>query len=262
MWKSSWVRTTWVWCALMMVAVGHPLVGQSSARPSPRSAADSNFEALQARGRVAMGVDQYASTHRFDDLPDGGRIELQVVPTDTAGVRAIREHLRGIAGAFQSGDFRTPGLVHARTVPGTEVMRAERRLITYRFVALPGGGEVRIVAASARAVAAVHSFLAFQRREHHAGGTDLPMAEGTRPMTMTDSLARRVDSSTVLPLVPHVEPHQHPQHEQQQHRGTDRESVVREPRRDADGGRGPDGGRRREAADVPALAPGDDHPAP
>jgi hypothetical protein len=125
-----------------------------------------------------MGVDQYASRHRFDDLPDGGRIELQVAPTDTADVRAIREHLRGIAGAFQSGDFQTPGFVHAQSVPGTDVMRAERQRITYRFSALPGGGEVRIVTESPRAVAAVHSFLAFQRREHHAGGAD-PTADST-----------------------------------------------------------------------------------
>jgi hypothetical protein len=120
-----------------------------------------------------MGVDQYSSRHRFDDLPDGGRIELQVVPTDTVGVRTIREHLRNIAAAFQAGEFQTPGFVHAQTVPGTEVMRAERQHLTYRFSALPGGGEVRIVAASPRTVAAVHSFLAFQRQEHHAGGTDL-----------------------------------------------------------------------------------------
>ena len=167
-------RYTWALIALMMAAVGHPLVGQQPRGAAPaRPPSDSSFEALQARGRVAMGVDQYASKHRFEDLPDGGRIELQVVPTDTAGVRAIRAHLRGIAGAFQSGDFQTPGFVHAQTVPGTEVMKAERGRITYRFRDLPGGGEVRIVTASPRAVAAVHSFLAFQRREHHAGEADL-----------------------------------------------------------------------------------------
>ena len=139
MWRYHWVLT-----ALVTVAVGRPLVGQQpSGTPSAPRASDSSFEALQGRGRVAMGVDQYASKHRFDDLPDGGRIELQVVPTDTAGVRAIREHLRGIAGAFQSGDFQTPGFVHAQTVPGTEVMKAKRGRITYRFSDLPGGGEVR-----------------------------------------------------------------------------------------------------------------------
>ncbi|MGH7129185.1 MAG: hypothetical protein ACREIV_11505, partial [Planctomycetaceae bacterium] len=41
------------------------------------AAADSTFADLQSRGHAAMGVDQYTSTHFFQPLPDGGRIELQ-----------------------------------------------------------------------------------------------------------------------------------------------------------------------------------------
>jgi hypothetical protein len=44
-----------------------------------------------------MGVDQYTSVHRFDALPDGGRIELQRAHDDSAGVAQIREHLRQVA---------------------------------------------------------------------------------------------------------------------------------------------------------------------
>ena len=43
---------------------------------SPGSNADREFEGVQSRGRVAMGVDQYTSTHLFQPRPDGGRIEL------------------------------------------------------------------------------------------------------------------------------------------------------------------------------------------
>ena len=50
-----------------------------------------------------MGVDQYTSSHQFDDLPEGGRIELQRDSTDTAGVRTIRDHLQHIALAFAGG---------------------------------------------------------------------------------------------------------------------------------------------------------------
>jgi hypothetical protein len=165
----AWIVIT----ALMTTVVGRPLPGQSTQPPSPGSRPDSSFEALQARGKVAMGVDQYASRHRFDDLPDGGRIELQVDSSDTAGVRTIREHLRGIAKAFAAGNFRTPGLVHDGEVPGTRVLAAQRDDIDYRFSALPGGGEVRILTANAEALKAIHSFLAFQRQQHHASWTDL-----------------------------------------------------------------------------------------
>ena len=118
-------------------------------------------------------MDQYTSTHRFDSLPDGGRIELRRDPTDSAGVATVRAHLRQIAAAFASGDFATPAFVHMRQVPGTAVMAARRDRITYAYHDLPGGGEVRITTADAEALAAIHDFLAFQRIDHHAGGHEM-----------------------------------------------------------------------------------------
>jgi hypothetical protein len=132
-------------------------------------AQDSGFAAMQARGQMAMGVDQYTSWHHFDSLADGGRIALQRDSTDTAGTRAIREHLQDIAMRFRAGDFAIPGFVHAQQVPGTRVMAGRRAAIRYVFHPLPGGGEVRIVTRDSVAVAAVHQFLTFQRTEHHVG---------------------------------------------------------------------------------------------
>jgi hypothetical protein len=138
---------------------------------APRaSAQDSSFTTMQRRGKVAMGVDQYTSIHKFDDLADGGRIELQRDRDDVVGVRAIRDHLRAIGEAFSTGDFSTPAFVHMRDVPGTRVMAARRTLIRYRFDPLPRGGELRITTADSSAREAVHQFLAFQRDDHHASG--------------------------------------------------------------------------------------------
>jgi hypothetical protein len=131
---------------------------------------DTAFAAMQARGAEAMGVDQYTSTHRFDSLADGGRIELQRDGDDSAGVAQIRAHLQQIAAAFSSGDFSTPAFVHVRHVPGTGVMAAKRGVIRYTYRDLPRGGELRVATADAEAVRAIHDFMAFQRQEHHAGG--------------------------------------------------------------------------------------------
>jgi hypothetical protein len=131
---------------------------------------DSAYRALQARGATAMGVDQYTSTHRFTDLPDGGRIELERNTDDSAGVAMIRSHMQMIARSFRSGDFSTPMFVHMRHVPGTATMAAKRDVITYVAIALPRGGAVRITTHDPDAVAAVHEFLAFQRQDHRAGG--------------------------------------------------------------------------------------------
>jgi hypothetical protein len=145
-------------------------------RPEPatlrRAAAarDTTFAAVQARGQVAMGVDQYTSTHVFESLPDGGRIVLQRDTADSAGTATIRTHLQHIARAFAAGDFRLPGMVHAQTVPGTAAMTARRQLIRYSMDTLPRGGMVRLQTTDSVAVRAIHAFLAFQRGDHHAAG--------------------------------------------------------------------------------------------
>jgi hypothetical protein len=141
---------------------------ESSSTSERASSEDSSFAALQARGHEAMGVDQYTSQHRFEPLPDGGRIELQRDAGDTAGVATIRAHMRDIAGRFSQGDFSIPGFVHAQEVPGTRVMAEKRATITYEARDLPGGAEVRIRTGDREAIAAVHDFLAFQRGDHRA----------------------------------------------------------------------------------------------
>ena len=134
-----------------------------------RSAAeDAGFAGVQRRGATVMGVNQYTSTHIFEPLADGGRIALQRNEADSAGVAQIRRHMELIAGRFAAGDFRLPGVVHARTVPGTEVMAARRGAIRYRVELLPRGAALRLATTDPAAVAAIHEFLAFQRQDHHA----------------------------------------------------------------------------------------------
>jgi hypothetical protein len=136
-----------------------------------RAHGDSASAAMQARGRVVMVVDQYASAHVFEDLEDGGRIVLDASSlSDTAGIVAIRQHMRDIATAFRAGDFTRPFAVHAQVVPGTAVMAARRTQITYSASDRPRGAEVHIRSTDLAAVASIHAFLEFQRSAHHAAG--------------------------------------------------------------------------------------------
>jgi hypothetical protein len=141
----------------------------SAARRRALAERDSAFAAVQSRGKQAMGVDQFTSTHRFTPLPDGGRIELQRDQVDPGGTRQIRQHMTRIAAAFQSGNFELPGFVHDREVPGTTVMAAKRDAITYTVEPLPGGAALRLQTRDPGAIQAIHAFLAFQRADHHAG---------------------------------------------------------------------------------------------
>src|SRR5688572_1728225 len=129
---------------------------------------DSTFHAMQMRGRIVMGVDQYTSAHKFESLPDGGRIELQRDVDDPKGADAIRQHLIAIANAFSKGDFSAPAMVHMKEVPGAAEMSARKTAIRYQYKELKRGGEIRITTRDRAAIRAIHDFLAFQRTEHHA----------------------------------------------------------------------------------------------
>lgn len=154
--------------ALLFGLSGHRLVAQRTEPHSDTSAHDTAFAAMQQRGRMVMGVDQYTSMHRFDDLPDGGRITLVRTTDDTAGTARIQQHLRSIAAAFKAGDFSSPMMVHAKDVPGTRVMAERSAVIEYSVRAVPRGAELTIHTTDPDAVRAIHEFLAFQRAEHHA----------------------------------------------------------------------------------------------
>jgi hypothetical protein len=129
---------------------------------------DSGFAGVQRRGAVIMGVNQYTSRHVFVPLTDGGRIELQRSVDDSAGVAQIRRHMQLIARQFAAGDFRLPGMVHDREVPGTRTMADRRAAISYTVESLPRGGAVRVRSSDPVAVRAIQDFLAFQRQDHHA----------------------------------------------------------------------------------------------
>src|ERR1700730_7071476 len=131
---------------------------------------DSSFTALQERGKMAMGVDQYASAHQFDVLPNGGRLALEMKDNDPLAVAQIRAHMKLIEHAFQAGAFATPEFVHMRAMPGTDVMSRRKALIRYTYADLPRGGEVRIATADPESLSAIRQFIGAQRGDHKAGG--------------------------------------------------------------------------------------------
>lgn len=161
------------WLILILVAAcsSRPAPRRSSAPSIAADSSDSAFAKLQARGKTVMGVDQYTSAHHFESLSDGGRITLERDRTDSAGAAQIRRHLQSIAAAFARGNFALPGVVHDRQVPGTAVMTERRAHIRYVVDSLPRGGELRIQSKDSTAIAAIHEFLAFQRRDHRSEGT-------------------------------------------------------------------------------------------
>ena len=172
--RSILISRAAVFLPIILAACNDRGADQSRTPAPPSSSDDSAFAQVQSRGRLAMGVDQYTSTHRFEPLPDGGRITLARDSVDPTGAAQIRAHLEGIAAAFRRGNFTVPGFVHDRDVPGTAIMAARRSRISYTADTVPNGGSLRIRSSDATAISAIHQFLAFQRQDHrspHVGST-------------------------------------------------------------------------------------------
>jgi len=128
---------------------------------------DSAFRAMDARHGEAVGDDPMMLEHQFVSLPDGGDIILERQIHEDLGINQIRAHLLLISRSFANGDFTTPGFVHDKPVPGTDVMAERANKISYTVEDTEHGGIVHIRTDDPEALKAIHSFIEFQIAEHH-----------------------------------------------------------------------------------------------
>jgi hypothetical protein len=129
-----------------------------------------DFAGVNARGDQGMGFGHEKTTHHFHLLVDGGAIEIHSnEPTDAATQEAIRQHLAMIAVKFSQGDFAIPMFIHATVPPGVETMKRLKSKITYEAENTERGAQLQMTTRDAEALAAIHSFLSFQIRDHQTG---------------------------------------------------------------------------------------------
>ena len=87
---------------------GCPMHAEHMAQASAHSQHD-HTDALNQRGKEAMGFDQLKTTHHFFLAKNGGVIEVRANSAeDKTSIEQIQMHLRHITGAFASGDFEIP----------------------------------------------------------------------------------------------------------------------------------------------------------
>jgi hypothetical protein len=133
---------------------------------------DTAFAAMDARHGEAVGEDPMALAHQFVSVDDGGDIILERQVHDEMGINQIRSHLLLISRSFARGDFTTPGFVHDKPVPGTDVMTARASKISYTVEDTEHGGIVHIRTNDPEALKAIHAFIEFQIAEHHTAPAD------------------------------------------------------------------------------------------
>ena len=156
---------------LVLAAVLAPAAAiAQGAKPAPASPApiDTAHAVIQQRGAEGAGAYQEASAQVFEQLPNGGVIELQRAYADSVGMRAVRTRLRAIAQAFATGDFAAPSSMNVSSVPGARVMWDRRNAIRFDYRDLARGGALRISTSDRTAQKAIWDFIAYQRNEHMA----------------------------------------------------------------------------------------------
>lgn len=135
-----------------------------------QDATDEQHRGVDERGDVVMGFSHEKTTHHFFLYADGGAIDVEAKDAnDTESRDQIRMHLAHFSRLFAEGNFTGPMFIHAENVPGTAVMKELREEIRYQVEPTERGGRMRITAANAKALAAVHEFLRFQIRDHRTG---------------------------------------------------------------------------------------------
>jgi hypothetical protein len=129
-----------------------------------------HFSGVNARGDQGMCFSHEKTTHHFHLLADGGAIEIQSnEPTDAATQEGIHQHLVMIAVKFSQGDFAIAMFIHATVPPGVETMKRLKSKITFEAENTECGAQLRMTTHDAEALAAIHSFLSFQIRDHQTG---------------------------------------------------------------------------------------------
>ena len=104
---------------------------------------------------------------RTDITPTG--IAVEQTSADSLTVVALQKHAAEVTELVREGMAAMHrAMTQTDTVPGASVMAEKRTVIPYTFRALPRGGELRITSKDPQAIAAIHEFLAFQRKEHRA----------------------------------------------------------------------------------------------
>jgi len=145
---------------LVAILFQHPAMPQGMSH-------EEHLKKMQAD--AAMGFDQDKIAHHFVPSAAGGTIEVEAKDaTDTPTVTQIRAHLREISKAFGDGDFSKPLLTHGEEPPGVPALQRLKGEITYAYEERPRGGLVSVTSANADAIVAIHAFLEYQIREHHA----------------------------------------------------------------------------------------------
>jgi hypothetical protein len=135
---------------------------------SAEPASEQRLDEVEQQGERVMPFSLGQTTHYFTKTAAGGVQQVLVKDAaDTPQIQLIREHLRKIAGEFQSGDFADPTRIHGDAMPGLAGLKKARPgQLRVVYKELPDGAEIDYATDDPLLVQALHQWFDAQLSDH------------------------------------------------------------------------------------------------
>lgn len=127
---------------------------------------------VMQHGAQVMPFDQKQAMHMFLPSAAGGVVEIVVHTMDATQIALVRSHLLQEAAMFARGDYSNPAYIHGKTMPGLARLKSAASRVSVRYFETPSGAAIALASADEGLVAAVHQWLAAQRRDHSLSDVD------------------------------------------------------------------------------------------
>jgi hypothetical protein len=124
-------------------------------------------EEVTQRGTEVMPFDLDATTHIFDNKPEG--VVQRVVaddPQDSTQIRLVRGHLTKEEVRFEGGDFSSPAAIHGDDMPGLQELSEGANEIDVEYTEIPTGAELTFTTTDPALVLALHDWADAQVFDH------------------------------------------------------------------------------------------------
>ncbi len=152
--------------------------------------------AQHAAGQHAAG--HQPPIHRATALADGGRFEVQAAADDAASVKLLQDHVRDFSVQLASATLTADQM---KCAPGLEALVASRKSITFSFTELPRGASLNLATSDAKAVRAIHEFIA----SHAAPHADAAAKHGTKSGDHAAAGVKAMQACMAMHKAPHGE---------------------------------------------------------
>jgi hypothetical protein len=149
------------------------LAGCIASSPSNSQGMSSSHQGMvHHMGHQVMPFDLNKTLHIFEMTESGGIQQVIArIPSDSAQIALIQQHLQHEAMKFINGDFSDPTSLHGAHMPGLKELAADAAKIKVEYAILPNGAQITFTTQDIHLITAIHRWFGAQLSDHGADAT-------------------------------------------------------------------------------------------